>query len=158
MKAPHINKKAEGGFTLIELMIVVAIIGILAAVAIPQYQNYVAKSKFSAALAEIAGGKTGYEVALNEKGEAPTTTAAVGLKDESANCSVVKVGADGIGCLIKGGPTAVNGHVVSLKRTDDKGWVCSQSVVGPNDVIGTSGCTDTQGVMSIAAPTTGGQN
>ena len=59
------TKKAQGGFTLIELMIVVAIIGILAAVAIPAYQNYVAKSKFSAALAEVSAGKTGFEVKVN---------------------------------------------------------------------------------------------
>ncbi|MBZ1392890.1 pilin [Psychrobacter pacificensis] len=56
----------QKGFTLIELMIVVAIIGILAAIAIPQYQNYIAKSQVSRAMAETGAVKTAYETCLND--------------------------------------------------------------------------------------------
>ena len=56
---------AQKGFTLIELMIVVAIIGILAAIAIPQYQNYIAKSQVSRAMAETGAIKTAFEDCLN---------------------------------------------------------------------------------------------
>jgi len=57
-------KQAQKGFTLIELMIVVAIIGILAAVAIPQYQNYIAKTQVSRVMAETGALRTAIESAL----------------------------------------------------------------------------------------------
>ncbi|MBH0005216.1 pilin [Psychrobacter sp. SWN149] len=60
------NANIQKGFTLIELMIVVAIIGILAAIAIPQYQNYIAKSQVSRAMGETSSVKTAVETCLNE--------------------------------------------------------------------------------------------
>ena len=57
---------AQKGFTLIELMIVVAIIGILAAIAIPQYQNYIAKSQVSRVMSEVGSMRTAAETCLND--------------------------------------------------------------------------------------------
>lgn len=57
---------AQKGFTLIELMIVIAIIGILAAIAIPQYQNYIARSQVSRVMGETGNLKTAVETCIQD--------------------------------------------------------------------------------------------
>jgi type IV pilus assembly protein PilA len=66
-------KKVQQGFTLIELMIVVAIIGILAAVAIPSYQDYTRKAKFTEIVNLTQAVKTAVEVCVSDQGITPGT-------------------------------------------------------------------------------------
>jgi len=78
MNVRKIARRAQAGFTLIELMIVVAIIGILAAIAIPQYQTYVAKSQVTRVVGEAGSLKSAIEACVLDGktavGDPATTT------------------------------------------------------------------------------------
>jgi type IV pilus assembly protein PilA len=69
MNMKNMKQARQQGFTLIELMIVIAIIGILAAVALPAYQNYTQRAKLGAALAGVAGYKTAVSLCINTTGK-----------------------------------------------------------------------------------------
>jgi type IV pilus assembly protein PilA len=78
-------KKVQQGFTLIELMIVVAIIGILAAIAIPAYQDYTVRAQVSEGLNLGGGAKTAVTEFFQDRGAWPTSNTEAGLDAVPAN-------------------------------------------------------------------------
>ena len=82
------SQRAQQGFTLIELMIVVAIIGILAAVALPAYQNYTKKAKFSEVVLATNSAKIAVEIcAQDQNGVATCTGGAQGVPADIATAA-----------------------------------------------------------------------
>ena len=129
-------KMIQKGFTLIELMIVVAIIGILAAVALPAYQDYTIRAKVS----ELILGASGFKTGISEKAQTDNTLASAGsgmtvtptgkvTSGSVSNSGLIKIGGAGtstsVGTVVTiiMTPTLVNGQIT---------WSCNAGAATQN--------------------------
>jgi type IV pilus assembly protein PilA len=164
-------KTMQKGFTLIELMIVVAIIGILAAVAIPAYQNYVIRGQVTEGLSLAAGWKTAISEFYAQNGSFPTSATTTGSATSIAVSSVaagassgkyvsnVTVGTGGQIQITYSGPsvnaklsTGVLDISPGLDANNDVIWICGKAAV-PGTVVAGSYTADATTIVAAYLPT-----
>jgi type IV pilus assembly protein PilA len=128
-------KKLQQGFTLIELMIVIAILGILMAIAIPAYQDYSIRAKVSEAMQLIAPAKLAVTETMSSSNVMPTSNSAAGYDFPGATSFVssVSIGGSGVITAAVTSLTGTTGNLVmtptALSGSGQLTWSCSASTI-----------------------------
>lgn len=137
----------QKGFTLIELMIVVAIIGILAAVAIPQYQNYIAKSQVSRVMGETGAIRTAVEACILDgktavgdgAGECDPGATGSNLVTGASQTTVVAPAGTGVPQVLN--PITPTATITATFGNNAAAAISTQTLVWTRTAAGTWGCT-----------------
>ena len=137
------RKQLQSGFTLIELMIVVAIVGILAAIAIPAYKDYMTRSKVSECAATLGACKTSIAEFHSDRGAMPSNVTSAGCSTTASQyCDNLTVAATGAATIqISGtGDTVADGCALTLTPTLDGSnniteWTGSSSAAACNKFV-----------------------
>lgn len=125
--------KAQEGFTLIELMIVVAIIAILAAIALPAYQDYTARAQVAEGIGLATGAKLAIATYYGDRGVFPANNAAAGMAAPASirGRYISSVTVDGTGSIqvafSSSAYAKLQGQVLTMQVTDNDGslsWTC----------------------------------
>ena len=112
-------------------MIAVVVLGILAAIALPAYQDYVTRTQVTGALAEITSGKASFETQVVARGATVFVLADIGLRANTARCSQISMdftpALGYIECVMAGNPT-VTGKTIRIERDPNGSWSCNTTV------------------------------
>ena len=139
------NKKKrtnQKGFTLIELMIVVAIIGALSAIAVPAYKNYVAKSEVASAIATMKALLTPAELIYQENGKLASGTSLneLGISASSNVLGTISVSGENNLKFLFGVNSALNSAYLTYSRTTS-GWTCAATSAGVSNLPTIDSCS-----------------
>ncbi len=126
------KRSAQKGFTLIELMIVVAIIGILAAVALPAYSDYTTRAKVTEVILAASSGRTAISEAAATLGALPDAASVTINNQISTYVNGVTWDGTVVTATAKG-DSAITGSTITLTPSYNNGqvtWVCSGTILG----------------------------